>query len=70
MATDSKNAAPPSDSTLEGGSYEVLRPPMSEFFGRLATHAPELGLRPLSNEQVEALADFVIAALPGATTQL
>ena len=51
---------------LIGGSYEGLRPPMGEFFRRISTHAPELGLRPLSDQQIEALAEFVVAALPGA----
>jgi hypothetical protein len=51
---------------LIGGSYDILRPPLVEFFSRLSTRAPELGLRPLSNQQVDALAEFVIAALPGA----
>jgi hypothetical protein len=51
---------------LIGGSYEVLRAPMGEFFRRLSTRAPELGLRPLNDTQIEALAEFVVAALPGA----
>jgi hypothetical protein len=51
---------------LIGGGYEILRAPMGEFFHRLSTRAPELGLRPLNDQQIEALADFVVAALPGA----
>ena len=51
---------------LIGGSYEGLRPTMGEFFRRLSTHAPELGLKPLGDQQVEALSEFVVAALPGA----
>ncbi len=51
---------------LIGGSYEALKPAMGEFFRRLSTHAPELGLRPLGDQQIEGLAEFVVAALPGA----
>jgi hypothetical protein len=51
---------------LIGGSYDGLRAPMGEFFRRLSTRAPELGLKPLSDQQIEALAEFVVAALPGA----
>jgi hypothetical protein len=51
---------------LIGGSYDILRAPMGEFFRRLSTRAPELGLKPLDEQQSEALAEFVVAALPGA----
>lgn len=51
---------------LIGGTYEILRAPLGEFFHRLSTRAPELGLRPLNDQQVEALAEFVVVALPGA----
>src|SRR4249919_2451092 len=51
---------------LIGGSYEALKPAMGEFFRRLSTHAPELGLRQLTDQQVEGLAEFVVAALPAA----
>jgi len=52
---------------LIGGSYDVLRAPMGEFFRRLSTRAaPELGLSPLSDQQIAALAEFTVAALPGA----
>jgi hypothetical protein len=51
---------------LIGGSYEILRAPMGEFFRRLSTRAPELGFKPLDDIQIEALAEFVVAALPGA----
>ena len=52
---------------LIGGSYDVLRAPMGEFLRRLSTRAaPELGLNPLNDQQVAALADLTIAALPGA----
>jgi hypothetical protein len=52
---------------LIGGSYESLRGTAQQFFRRFSTSgAPELGIRPLSEQQVEALADFVIAAMPAA----
>jgi hypothetical protein len=51
---------------LIGGSYEPLRPAMGEFFRQLSTRAPELGLRPMGDQQIEALSEFVVAALPGA----
>ncbi len=51
---------------LIGGSYEPLRPAMGEFFRQLSTRAPELGLKSLGDQQIEALSAFVVAALPGA----
>jgi hypothetical protein len=51
---------------LIGGSYEPLRPAMGEFFRQLSTRAPELGLRSLGDQQIEALSEFVVAALPAA----
>jgi hypothetical protein len=51
---------------LIGGSYEPLRAPMGEFFRIFSTRAPELGLRPLDERQIETLSELVIAALPGA----
>jgi hypothetical protein len=51
---------------LIGGSYQALQPTMGEFFRRISTRAPELGLRPLDDQQIEALSEFVVAALPGA----
>jgi ABC-type transport system involved in multi-copper enzyme maturation permease subunit len=52
---------------LIGGSYDVLRAPMGEFFRRLSTKAaPELGLTPLNDQQIASLADLTVAALPGA----
>ena len=51
---------------LIGGTYDVLRAPLGEFLRHLSTRAPELGLRPLSDPQIEALAEIVVAALPGA----
>jgi hypothetical protein len=50
-----------------GGSYDILRGPLVEVFRRLSTRgAPEIGMRPLSPEQIEALADLLVAAIPGA----
>jgi hypothetical protein len=51
---------------LIGGSYEPLRAPMGEFFRVFSARAPELGIKPLDERQIEALSDFVVAALPGA----
>jgi hypothetical protein len=52
---------------LIGGSYTALRGTAVEFFQRFSKGgAPELGIRPLSEPQIEALADFVIAAMPAA----
>jgi hypothetical protein len=51
---------------LIGGSYDGLRPPMSELLRAMSAHAPELGLKPLDDQQIEALAAFVVAMLPGA----
>jgi len=51
---------------LIGGSYEVVREPVKEVLRHLSRRAPELGLRPLDDTQTEALAEFVIIALPGA----
>jgi hypothetical protein len=53
--------------SLTGGSYGDLRAPMAEFLRRVSTRAaPEIGVAPLSPAQVEALADVLVAALPGA----
>ena len=52
---------------LIGGTYDILRAPMGEFLRRLSTRAaPELGMTPLSEQQIASLADLTIAALPGA----
>jgi hypothetical protein len=51
---------------LIGGSYEPLRVPMGEFLRVFSARAPELGLRPLDERQIEALTEFVVLALPGA----
>jgi hypothetical protein len=49
-----------------GGTYDVLRAPMAEFLRGMSAHAPELGLKPLNDEQVDAISGLVIAVLPGA----
>lgn len=51
---------------LIGGSYDVLRPPLADFLRRLSTRAPELGLRPLDDAQIDSLAEIVVALLPAA----
>jgi Predicted membrane protein (DUF2232) len=51
---------------LIGGSYEPLRAPMGEFFRVFSARAPELGMKPLDERQIEALSEFVVTALPGA----
>jgi hypothetical protein len=51
---------------LIGGSYEGLRAPMAEFFRRLSMRSHEFGLKPLNDQQIGALSDFVVAALPAA----
>lgn len=49
---------------LTGGSYEELRAPAAEFSRRLSQRAPELGLRPLNDEQIAGLAQAFVASLP------
>jgi hypothetical protein len=52
---------------LIGGSYDVLRPPLAEFYRQLADRAaPELGLQGLSAEEVARLAELTVFLLPGA----
>ena len=51
---------------LIGGSYEALRAPMGEFFRVFSARAPEFGMKPLDERQIEALSQFVVSALPGA----
>lgn len=51
---------------ITGASYGDLRAPMTEFFRRFSTRtAPEFGVRPLTEQQIEGLADLIVAALPG-----
>jgi len=51
---------------LIGGSYDGLRSTTAEFFRRFSTNAPEFGLKALSEPQIDALADFIVAVTPGA----
>ena len=51
---------------LIGGSYDILRPPMAEFIRRLSTRtSADLGMKPLSDAQIEGLAEYFVAILPG-----
>jgi hypothetical protein len=50
-----------------GGSYGILQAPMTDFFRDFSARtAPELGLKPLTDQQIEALSEFVVTVLPGA----
>ena len=49
---------------LIGGSYEPVRPVLVDFLRAISTRAPELGLRKLEDQQVDGLAEFVVAVLP------
>jgi Predicted membrane protein (DUF2232) len=49
---------------LIGGSYEVVREPAIALFRQMATRAPELGFKALTDAQIEALADLVVVVLP------
>jgi len=52
---------------LIGGSYDVLKSPLDDFYRQLAAKAaPELGLKELSDQQLAALADLTVILLPGA----
>ncbi len=52
---------------LIGGSYEILHSPLREFLRRLpAAASADVQMQPLSDQQIEALAEFLVAALPGA----
>jgi Predicted membrane protein (DUF2232) len=52
---------------LLGGSYELLREPMAEYFRRFSARtASDLNMPPLSEAQIESLTEFLIAALPAA----
>jgi hypothetical protein len=51
---------------LIGGSYDILRPPMAEFIRRLSARtSADLGVKPLSDTQIEGLAEYFIGVLPG-----
>jgi hypothetical protein len=49
---------------LIGGSYEIMRAPMTKMFELTSSRATELGMKPLSEQQIRMLTDFAIAALP------
>src|SRR5262245_26747391 len=52
---------------LLGGSYEVLREPMGEYFRRFSARtATDLNLPPLSEVQIERLTEFLLTVLPAA----
>jgi Predicted membrane protein (DUF2232) len=49
------------------GSYDVLHPPLAEFYRQLAHRAaPELGLNALGEQELEQLARLTVFLLPGA----
>lgn len=51
---------------LSGGSYDDLRAPMTELLRRFSRDtASDLGLRPMSEEQIQAAASLLVATLPG-----
>ena len=49
---------------LIGGSYEALRNPVGKEFQRLSLRMPELGMKPMTEQQVQAFTDLFIATLP------
>jgi hypothetical protein len=49
---------------LIGGSYETLRGPVGKEFQRLSLRMPELGVKPMTEQQVQAFTDLFIATLP------
>jgi hypothetical protein len=52
---------------LIGGSYQGLKAPMTEFVRQVSAQAsPEMGMKPLTNDQVERIAGLLIDALPAA----
>jgi hypothetical protein len=52
---------------LLGGSYEVLREPMGEYFRRFSARtATDLNMPPLSEAQIESLTEFLLTVLPAA----
>src|SRR6185295_9173636 len=51
---------------LIGGTYDILRPPMAEFLRRVSVRtSAEFGMKPLSDVQIEALAEYFVGVLPG-----
>ena len=52
---------------LIGGSYDILRAPMAEFLRRVSERtSTDLGMKPLSDPQIEGLAEYFTNVLPGA----
>jgi hypothetical protein len=49
---------------LIGGSYEALRNPVGKEFQRLSLRMPELGMKPMTEQQVQAFTDLFITTLP------
>jgi hypothetical protein len=51
---------------LIGGTYDILRAPMAEFLCQVSLRtSADLGLAPLSDSQVDGLAEFFVNVLPG-----
>jgi hypothetical protein len=51
---------------LIGGTYDILRAPMAEFLRQVSLRtSADLGLTPLSDSQVDGLAEYFINVLPG-----
>ena len=52
---------------LIGGTYDILRGPMSELLRRISAQtAADLGLKQLTQAQVDGLAEVMVTVLPGA----
>lgn len=51
---------------LIGGSYDVMRDPMGRMLQLTSQRAGEFGMKPISEEQVRALTESFLAALPAA----
>jgi hypothetical protein len=52
---------------LFGGSYEVLREPMGDYFRRFSARtASDLNMPPLSEAQIDSLTEFLLSVLPAA----
>lgn len=52
---------------LIGGSYDILRAPVRELLsGVTARTAPELGMKPPTPQQIEAISEMITTAIPAA----
>lgn len=49
-----------------GGSFDALRPAVAEMVRAVVSQSDELRLKPPSDQQIEALADIVVAVAPAA----